>query len=124
MQVSQANPFAVDRLLSLRRGPASPEAADASLTAPEQQAGRQTRGGRDRRDTPPPTPATVLRFEPVGGYAAATTRAFSSSLVALDLSALPAAATAAPGGEAAPATEPAVREPTVADLLARALSGA
>ena len=125
MQVSQANPFAAERLLSLRRGPASSGAVDTSLTSPEQQGGRQARGERDRRDTAPPAPGTVLRFEPVGGYAAATTRAFSSSLVALDLSALPPETAPAPQGNATPsAREAAAYELDVNDLLTRAVFGA
>ena len=122
MQVSQSNPFAADRLLLLRRSAASQETIDPSLTPPEHGGGRQARGERDRQDTSPPAPVTLLRFEPVGGYAAATTRTFSSSLVALDLSALPSEAAKTPVTNNAPtAHEAAAYDLDVNDLLARAL---
>ena len=122
MQVSQANSFAADRLLSLRRGSASPGTVDASPMSPEQQGGRQARNDRGRRETSPSAPPTVLRFEPVGGYAAATTRAFSSSLVALDLSALPADAPPMPSAVPPSPAGPAAPEPSLHDLIVRALS--
>lgn len=124
MQVSQSNPFAADRLLSLRRS-ASQGTIDPSLTPPEHRGGRQARGERDRQDTAPPAPVTLLRFEPVGGYAAATTRTFSSSLVALDLSALPSEAAKTPVNGGTPsAREAAAYDLDVNDLLARALGDA
>lgn len=122
MQVSQSNPFAADRMLSLRRSATSQGTIDPSLTPPEHQGGRQARGERDRQDTSPPAPVTLRRFEPVGGYAAATTRTFSSSLVALDLSALPSETAKTPVNSGTPsAREAAAYDLDVNDLLARAL---